>query len=147
MKRRNKDGISGLLMAAIILVVVIIAAVVIVGLAKRSRTITNDTASQAFEIIGEASNAIKNEFDNNSVMGSDVISAINKYSSATLTVTVCTKANAAGKAYNGPAAVGGTAYTDPGVSAADHINESAMFKSTVSTNANGEVDSIKFVQQ
>jgi DNA-damage-inducible protein J len=76
----------------------------------------------------------------NTVQGSEVINAINKYASSTITVTVKTKANATGKAYTG-------AYTDPGVSDNDHVNEAAMFSSTVSANTNGEVTGITFTQK
>lgn len=140
MKSRNKDGMSTLLMVAIALVVVVIAAVVIISIARRARSVTNDTATQAFDAINEAANVIKNEYDGNTVQGSEVINAINKYASSTITVTVKTKANATGKAYTG-------AYTDPGVSDNDHVNEAAMFSSTVSTNTNGEVTGITFTQK
>ena len=140
MKRRNKDGVSSLIMIAVAIVVVVIAAVVIIALARRARTTVNDTAATAFETIAEATNAIKNAYDNNTVTGSDVIAAINKYASATITVNVRTKMATADKAW-------AAAYADPGVASVDHINESAMFSSTVTTNANGEVTAINFTQK
>ena len=140
MKKRNNDGPTGLIWAGVGILLVVIAAVVVISLTRRARTAVNDVAGEAFEMLGEASNMIKNTYDGNTITGSEVIDAINKYASAGITVNVKTKAAAAAKAYN-------AAYTDPGAAAADHINESAMFTSTVGTNTNGEVDSISFVQK
>lgn len=139
MKKRNKV-IDNLIWVAAILLVAVIAIVVVLFVVKRSRNTVNDTASQVFDLISEESNILKNMYDGNDVQGSQVIEAINKYATADLTVNVVTKMNTAGKAYN-------AAYTDPGVTNNDHINERASFSSAVTVNANGEVTAITFTQK
>ena len=82
-------------------------------------------------------------YDGTTVTGSQVVTAINTLRSE-LNIVVKTRANDAGKTYNASTAYDTSAV---GWNTDDTINVNASFKSVLSHNSNGVVDTITFTQQ
>jgi hypothetical protein len=80
-----------------------------------------------------------NEYDNQTVSGSSVISAINTKASSQVVIHVKTKESS--RDYSS------ASYNNVNVNDLDYIEESANFTATLNKNTNGSVNGITFVQQ
>lgn len=79
-------------------------------------------------------------FDNTTISGSEVISAVNTKASNNITVMVKTKGNQVGKAYNSGS------YNIKAITDKDYIEATAQFKAEIQKTDNGTVTGLTFTQ-
>lgn len=143
MKKRNsiEIGVKGLILAVTVIIAVILSALALY-MANTSKSTINSGTTQYTQLTSEYSEIDSTMYDGLDVSGAKIVELIKKLAqtSASYSITVVTLEGSS-VTYSATAQ-----YSDPGATAANHINETGTFRGEVTKNANGMVTLITFTQ-